>query len=468
LQRFKTACLFFVLPLFSFLFVTINWSHVSVNSYNNELAKNGFYSLFEAYKNNQLDYDRFYLTINDSVASSKVKAIMSDSLIKYDKSDLIYQCARKGEEKKYNVMFITVESFSGEYLEYINQSDGYEMPFMNKLVKQGLFFTNLYANGTRTVRGLEALNLCIPPTPGTSIVRRPNNDNLFSSGWLFHQKGYENKFIYGGYGYFDNMNSFFSGNYFQIVDRSSYSESEIRFANVWGTCDEDSYARAIKEADKSYSSGKPFFNFLLTTSNHKPYTFPNVGIKLSNNRSGGVRYTDYALEQFFKEAPKHAWFKNTIFVIVGDHCGSSAGKSELPIMKYQIPCLIYAPELIKPQQVDKLCSQVDIVPTLAGIMNWSYESTFFGKNILTMTPNDERAFIGTYQKLGYIKGNKLMVLSPQKKYAQFSFDRFNGDMKQEKVDDAFKADAVSIYQTAEHMFVNGLNKVDRLKVRTSK
>ncbi|MFM2156335.1 MAG: hypothetical protein RL516_1084 [Bacteroidota bacterium] len=468
LSRLKSLLLISILPLFAIFFVNINWSRISDNSYNNELAKNGFYSLFEAYKNNQLDYDRFYYTIDDKSANANVKALMTDSFISYSSSNLIYNYKNLGEEKRYNVMFITVESLSGEYLEYIDPGDGYEMPFLNQLVKKGLFFTNLYANGTRTVRGLEALNLSIPPTPGTSVVRRPSNDNLFSSGWLFHQKGYDNKFIYGGFGYFDNMNTFFSGNYFQIVDRSNYSEVEIRFANVWGTCDEDSYERAMKEADQSYKAGKPFFNFILTTSNHKPYTFPEVGLKLNKNRSGGVRYTDYALQKFFEEAPKHPWFKNTLFVIIGDHCGSSAGKSEMPILKYQIPCLIYAPELIQPMQVDKLCSQVDVVPTLAGIMNWSYESTFFGKNILTMTPNDERAFIGTYQKLGYIKGNKLMVLSPQKKFAQFSFDRYTGDMKEEKVESKFKTDAISIYQTAEHMFVKGLNKVDRLKNRSSK
>ncbi|MFM7016457.1 MAG: LTA synthase family protein, partial [Bacteroidota bacterium] len=436
------------------------------NSYNNELAKNGFYSLFEAYKNNQLDYDRFYTTIPDKQAAEHVKALMKDSFITYPDSSLIYQCKNGGAEKHYNVMFITVESLSGEYLEYINPADGYQMPFLNQLVKKGLFFTNLYANGTRTVRGLEALNLSVPPTPGTSIVRRPGNDNLYSSGWLFHQKGYDNKFIYGGYGYFDNMNTFFSSNNFQIVDRSSYAENEIRFANVWGTCDEDSYARAIKEADKSTAANKPFFNFILTTSNHKPYTFPNVGFHLDPNRSGGVRYTDYALQKFFEEAPKHSWFKNTLFVIIGDHCGSSAGKSEMPILKYQIPCLIYAPELIKPQQVDKQCSQVDVVPTLAGLMNWNYASTFFGKNILTMKKEDERAFVGTYQKLGYIKGDQLVVLSPQKKCVQYTFDRYTGDMKEVKLNDRLKSDAISIYQIGEHMFVNGWNKI-RLKDQES-
>ena len=196
----------------------------------------------------------------------------------------------------------------------------------------------------------------------------------------------------------------------------------------------------------------------MTTSNHRPYTFPNIGIPLKNERTGGVRYTDYALQQLFKEAKNKPWFNNTIFVVVADHCGGSAGKTELPILRYQIPCFIYAPSLIANQKVDKLCSQVDVGPTILSLLNWSYNSTFYGKDILKMQPKDERAFIGTYQKLGTIFGNKLVILSPQKKITQYSFDRISGEMKLESPDSILQVKTVSYYQTAEHMFTRGLNK----------
>jgi phosphoglycerol transferase MdoB-like AlkP superfamily enzyme len=370
----------------------------------------------------------------------------------------VYKTMSSGEEKKMNVMFVTVESLSGEYLKYIKEPDEYDTPYLDSLSDNAWFFTNMYANGTRTVRGLEALNLSIPPTPGTSIVRRPNNDHLYSLGEVFKEKGYENKFIYGGYGYFDNMNAFFSGNGFEIVDRSALSKEEITFANVWGACDQDMYKRAIKEADASYQKGKPFLNFIMTTSNHRPYTFPNVGIKLPDNRQGGVRYTDYAIQWLMNAVKEKPWYKNTIFVIVADHCGSSAGKTELPILKYQIPCIIYAPGLTQPQKIDKLCSQVDVAPTLCAMLNWTYPSTFYGRDILTMKPNEERAFIGTYQKLGYIKGDHLLVMSPQKKITSYLFNRLTGDMKTEAVDKGLQLDIVSLYQTAEHSFMKGRNK----------
>jgi len=462
LSRLKSGILLMLPAVFSFFFVTHAWAEISNNSYNKELAKNGIYSLFEAFKNNQLDYDHFYTTIDDTLAFRSLQELMVDSLIVYDepgKVNPLYAVKRVGEEKLYNVMFVTVESLSGEFMKYIGGEDGYDMPFLDSLTREGIFLTNLYANGTRTVRGLEALNLCIPPTPGTSLVRRPGNDHLYSLGEIFKQKGYQNKFIYGGFGYFDNMNTFFSGNGYEIVDRSVFADNEITFANVWGTCDGDSYRRAMKEADKSFAQGKPFLNFIMTTSNHKPYTFPEIGIKLPANRTGGVRYTDYALEQFIKAAKQKPWFDSTIFVIVADHCGSSAGKSEIPVLKYQIPCVIYAPKIVQPQMIDKLCSQVDIPPTLMAMMNWSYKSTFYGKDIFTMKKEEERAFVGTYQKLGYIQDDKLVVLSPQKKITQYKFDRFTGDMKSMSVDPSMQNKVVSLYQTAEHMFIQKLNKV---------
>jgi len=464
LQRLKTAGLLMIIPLFGLLFVTQRWSEISSNTYNKELSKNGVYSFFEAFKNNQLDYEQFYLIEDHKEAFSYLRTLLADSSSHFISSDVMNPIRRNtasGEEKHYNIFLITVESLSGEYMAYIPNHSGITMPFMDSLANQSLFFTNLYANGNRTVRGLEAINLSIPPTPGNSVVCRPNNENLFSLGYIFKQKGYTNKFLYGGYGYFDNMNEFFSNNGFEIVDRSKLADNEITFANVWGVCDQDMYARAIKEADKSFEKGEPFLNFIMTTSNHRPYTFPNVGIDFPKNRMGGVMYTDYSLRWFFNHVKDKPWFKNTIFVVVADHCGGSAGRAEIPIKEYQIPLVMYAPGIIAPQKVDKLCSQIDLTPTLLGILNWSYESTFYGKDIMRMTPDEERAFVGTYQKLGYLKGNKLSILSTQQRFSFYQFDRYTGEETKMNADTTLKHNAVTYYQTAEYMFVHGLNKVDK-------
>ena len=138
------------------------------------------------------------------------------------------------------------------------------------------------------MRGLEALTLGIPPTAGSAVVRRPNNSGLFSLASVLNRKGYDSKFIYGGYGYFDNMNAFFAGNGYQIVDRTDFAADEQGFTTVWGVADEYLYLRTLREADKSYAAKKPFFSMVLTASNHRPYTFP-VGRIDAPQKNGAVQ-----------------------------------------------------------------------------------------------------------------------------------------------------------------------------------
>ncbi len=226
-------------------------------------------------------------------------------------------------------------------MRYFGNTEGIT-PFLDSLAGESLMFTQLYATGTRTVRGLEALSLCVPPTPGQSIVRRPGNEDLFSIGKVFREKGYTTEYIYGGYSYFDNMGYFFSHNGYRVVDRSALKDEEIDYENIWGVADENLFDLTLRELDQKTSSG-PVFAHVMTTSNHRPFTYPagRIDIPSRTNRSGAVKYTDYAVGRFIREARKHDWFDNTMFVIVADHCASSAGKTELPVSKYHIPMLIY-------------------------------------------------------------------------------------------------------------------------------
>ncbi len=241
----------------------------------------------------------------------------------------------------------------------------------------------MYAAGNRTVRGLEAVTLCLPPTAGESVVKREDNKNKFSTGSIFKRKGYNVKFMYGGDAFFDNMQDFYSGNGYEIVDKGSFSPEEITFSNVWGVCDEDMYNKAIKVMSLEAKDNKPFFNHIMTVSNHRPFTYPNNKIDIPGDiksRDGGVKYTDYASRKFFEMASKQPWFKNTVFVIVADHCASSAGKTQLPLDKYRIPAFIYSPGK-KPAECNKLMSQIDLMPTLFGLLHFNYQSKFFGQDV---------------------------------------------------------------------------------------
>ena len=465
-QRLVPALFYLALPIIFFNGVTQAYSKISNDQYNNELAKSGLYSLFSAFRNNTLDYESFYLTENEKMVLSKLRTKMdhdSKNFLSPEYLDITHQVIKTGEEKNYNVMMVVVESLSGEFLKSLGGKKDIA-PNLDALAKKSLFFSNFYATGTRTVRGMESITLSIPPTPGRSIVKRPDNHKMFSSGFVFKNKGYETKFIYGGHGYFDNMNEFFSNNGFDVVDRTDFSDQEDTFHTIWGVCDENLFDKAIKEADASYRAHKPFMSFVMTTSNHRPYDFPDgrIDIPSHTGRDGAVKYTDYAIGKFLKDAKNKPWFKNTIFVVVADHCASSAGKTELPLNKYHIPMFVYAPEIVEPKVVEKLSSQVDIMPTLFSILNWSYTSKFYGHDILS--PDfEERAFVGTYQKLGLYKDNVLSILSPGKKiqnYEVTTLDLFNTEYKEIPATENRTDEIVAYYQGASTLHKKRLDRYE--------
>ena len=384
------------------------------NIFQQEIAANGMVKFYEAFSNNTLDFFTFYPTVDQKTAEK-------NTLLPLGTTTLNRTITSDKPELQKNVVLISIESLSAAYMK----AYGYEesvTPFLDQLAQKSLFFTNLYATGNRTVRGLEALTLCIPPTAGESVIKREKeNKNKFTTGSVFKSKGYSVKYLYGGYSYFDNMKDFYGGNGYEIVDRDNFTPEEITFANVWGVCDEDMAKKAISEMNKDYKAGKPFFHHWMTVSNHRPFTYPEGKIDIpadSKSRKGGVKYTDYSIMKFFEMAQKQPWFKNTVFVIVADHCSSSAGKTELPMDKYRIPAMIYAPEFVAPQKFSQVTSQIDVMPTVLGLLNFKYQSKFLGQDVFSknFVP---RAYIATYQDLGFIKDNYLTVISPTKKIKQY-------------------------------------------------
>ena len=384
------------------------------NIFQQEIAANGMVKFYEAFSNNTLDFFTFYPTVDQKTAEK-------NTLLPLGTTTLNRTITSEKPELQKNVVLISIESLSAAYMK----AYGYEesvTPFLDQLAQKSLFFTNLYATGNRTVRGLEALTLCIPPTAGESVIKREKeNKNKFTTGSVFKSKGYSVKYLYGGYSYFDNMKDFYGGNGYEIVDRDNFTPEEITFANVWGVCDEDMAKKAISEMNKDYKAGKPFFHHWMTVSNHRPFTYPEGKIDIpadSKSRKGGVKYTDYSIMKFFEMAQKQPWFKNTVFVIVADHCSSSAGKTELPMDKYRIPAMIYAPEFVAPQKFSQVTSQIDVMPTVLGLLNFKYQSKFLGQDVFSknFVP---RAYIATYQDLGFIKDNYLTVISPTKKIKQY-------------------------------------------------
>lgn len=460
-----------VMSILFFLFLRENPLLDGMDTKEAELSKNSLHTLFAAYRNNEIDYKRFYNTLEEKRSISLVnEALSAESPIApgsiEDKNSLVRHIVRSGSPKKLNVVIVLMESMSATFMK----SFGYDKnitPNLDRLAQNGLFFDRLYSTGTRTVRGIEAVTLSLPPTPGQSIVRRPEGGGLFNIGTVFRNYGYQTQFIYGGNAFFDNMGEFFSSNGFTVLDKPKMQKDEITFANAWGVCDEDIFRFAIKNADQVIAEKKPFFQFILTTSNHRPYTFPEGKIDLpplKGGRDAAVKYSDFSIGKYLEEAKDKPWFKDTIFIFVADHQASVAGVNFIQPYDYHIPLIFYSPAHIKPEKKSILGSQIDLAPTLFGLLNFSYQSKFFGHDLLKAKA--ERVFLATYQKVGLWKDNKLVMLSPNRR---IEISEVKGEIaskpstysvasRAQKYDDKMVETTISYYEAASEWFSQKLLK----------
>jgi phosphoglycerol transferase MdoB-like AlkP superfamily enzyme len=456
-KRIKIAGFLLLLPVISYFSIHRTTYQFSQNTYLNEIAANGGYQFFSAFRNNELNYRQFYRLADDVQLSQKIKSQLSvtnESLY-----DIKRQITADGPEKKLNIILITVESLSADYLTKFGNKNKIT-PFMDNWFHDGALFTHFYATGTRTIRGLEALTLSIPPTAGQSIVKRPDNEKLFNLGHVLQERGYDTAFLYGGMGYFDNMNAFYEGNGYRIVDQNQFTSEEVTFKNAWGVSDDIIFNRTIKEADNDFSQDKPFFFQIMTTTNHRPYSYPEgkIDIPSGKSREGAVKYTDYAIQEFIKTAKTKPWFDNTIFVMVADHCAGSARKTDLPVDKYHIPLFIYAPKHVPVVENTTLSSQIDVAPTLLGLLNLRYESQFYGQDILKTSPEKGRALISNYQKLGLFKDNKLVYLSPQQKIDVVDDPLGEHHSVAPETQTDLVNDVMSYYQSADYIWTHRLSR----------
>ncbi len=431
------------------------------NTVQRELAGNGPFQFFAAFRNNELDYYQLYATLPDEDLGGLLRQEVAEPNARFMSAnplDIRRDIDNPGEFRRLNVILVTVESLSAKYLGCFGDSRNLT-PNLDRLRSESVFFSNFYATGTRTDRGLEAITLSIPPTPGRSIVKRLGRETGYASlGRQLEARGYDSVFLYGGRGYFDNMNAFFGGNGYRIMDQSSVPENEITFKNAWGMCDEDLYSQALRQADINHAVGKPFFFQLMTTSNHRPYTYPEgrIDIPSGYGREGAIKYTDYAIGEFLNQARQKPWFEKTIFVFVADHTAGSAGKEDLPVAKYRIPLFIYSPNILKAQEVSMLASQIDLAPTLLGLLNLDYTSTFFGRNVLRDDGASGRALIGNYQHLGLFDGQSLAILSPRQGMRRHDDALGLSDESSVSAADHLMRRDIAYYQGASHAFKAGL------------
>jgi phosphoglycerol transferase MdoB-like AlkP superfamily enzyme len=417
---------------------------------------NGIGTFFRAARTDEIDYHQFYRTLPSVDAFKKVREYyqsLGEVYASQDPNSLVrVHTGKAAGLGKLNVVILGEESFGARFVGAYGDTRGLT-PNFDRLSKQGLLFANAFATGTRTVRGLEAMSASFPPIPSESIVKRPGSDNISTWGALMRQNGYHTSFLYGGQGTFDNMNKFFGSNGYALSDRLSISNP--KFGNIWGVSDEDLFMHAIDYFDRLHSSGPaPFYSLIMSTSNHKPFTFPEglPGIPASGGgREAGIKYADYAIGRFFEEAQRHPWFDNTIFVVIADHDSRVYGKAHVPVRHYRIPALIIAPKHIKPQVSDKVFSNMDLAPTILGLLGISYDAPFYGVDVLDdRIPADRPVMFSHNHDIALYQNGLMTVLGLQKEARTFSYN----DEKTEPLPlDEERADLLAAFlQSAYELF----------------
>ncbi len=428
----------------------------------NELSSNGFTGGAIALWTSDLDYAHFYPTLPREEAFGRVRKLLDSPGAEWTSDPLSIQRRIPGstEKPRLNLVVLVQESFGSEFWGCLNLQDGQPRkgsltPALDALAeKEGMLFTNLFADGNRTVRGLEAIFASIPPLPGDAILARNKSDGCETLASVLARDGYSTTFMYAGRGIFDNMKPFFTGAGFQRFIQGSDFENPT-FSTVWGHCDEDLYARVLTEARTAHATGQPFLISTMSVSNHQPFTFPKdtVPEKLRGHKAG-ARYSDYAIGKFFEKARTEPFWKDTIFVVVADHGARVYGSQTVPMLSYEIPMLILGPAAVKaPARIDTLGCQLDAAPTLLGLIGRPYDTVFYGRDLLA--PAAERfALMNHNRSIALFRGKEMIALSLGKvieRYIRTDRKTVTREAQDATTPEA-AADTTALFQTASELY----------------
>ena len=435
--------------------VNLDTGRVHRNRVADELAANGVYSFFNAAVNSRLDYNEYYITVPEREAAERARRMVTQdnaTFIPGAENPLARKIVYPGSPKLLNVVVLLEESLGAEFVGAYGDPRGLT-PNIDSLARESIVFEKTYATGTRTVRGMEAVTASFPPVPAESIVKRPNNEGMFNWSSVMRDAGYAPTFVYGGYGAFDNMNAFFGSNGYRVVDRSDIDKP--RYSNIWGVSDEDLFGHALEVFDAQHARGERIFSVVMTTSNHKPFTFPPgiEGVRPEGGgRDAGVRYADYAIGRFIEALRKKPYFDNTAVVIVADHGARVYGKEDFPLRSYEIPFLVYAPRHFAPRRVDTTVSQLDVAPTVLGLLGISHQSAFFGRDVLAGASPVHAVPLNHNRDIALLDGDRLHQLGFRKTAATVVQDASTHRQRAIARDEDRVRDAASLFQTAYTLY----------------
>lgn len=320
--------------------------------------------------------------------------------------------------RKLNLVIIIEESLGAQFVGCLGGKPW--TPQLDALATEGWLLARTYATGTRSVRGLEAVMTGFMPTPAEAVVKLPRSQrDFFTVAGLLGQFGYASRFIYGGEAHFDNMKSFCLGNGFDdVIDLPKFA-TKPGFVGSWGASDEDMFNELHHRL--SNDGDTPTLSVAFSVTNHTPWEYPAGRIQPDGNPASvgnTVRYADHALGEFFARAKASPYWHNTVFLVVADHDARVHGSSLVPVRHFHIPALILGAG-VPVGRDERLVSQLDLPPTLLSLLGIACLHPMPGADLTRCSP--DRAIMQYSDNYGYLKGNHLLVMEPQRPPSQFHY-----------------------------------------------
>ncbi|MBA4374053.1 MAG: hypothetical protein C0402_14475 [Thermodesulfovibrio sp.] len=401
------------------------------STYLGNLALNGVYTslrtLYSADENKEKLWWKIRSVSPEGAQDKEVRRIISPE--REEVVDSAYPLFRhfryaKEEFRPLNVVIFIMESWTGKFTGSVGGIED-ATPFFSSLSREGIVFRNFFASGQRSIEGISAVLTSLPPWGGMILSLNATLAQMpvkFLPAML-QEKGYNTYFIHGAK--YDSMG-------FASLTRhaglSTYiSKKEILKAGgkddgIWGIYDEDTF----QFAHRLFTEQKqPFFSVIFSLSSHTPYKRPSKDFDHYGAETpfaeflNSLRYSDYALARFFEEAKKAGYFRDTVFVILGDHTEGSANRDNLYEM-FHVPCLIYAPAHLKPMVIDRPVTQADLAPTILDILRSSAPHASAGISALTPTPGGQ-GLLAYGDRMVFVKDDWLLLSSVERSQGLFNY-----------------------------------------------
>lgn len=400
------------------------------STFANQLGLNGSLSLVDAARR-ELSENKGK-AFKPSMPSAEARAITRellltghDRLVDADSAPVRrrYQAPADGTLPVRNVVVILLESFAGHFVGALGNQDGIT-PNFDRLAGEGLLFSRFFANGTHTHQGMFATMACFPNLPGFEyLMQTPEGGHQFSGlPQLLSARGYDDLYVYNGDFAWDNQAGFFGNQGMtRFIGRNDYRDPLVQDP-TWGVSDQDMFDRAAEELQKM-APNRPFYALLQSLSNHTPYALPETlpvervtGHGSLDEHLTAMRYSDWALGRFFEKARRSPYYKDTLFVIVGDHgFGASEQLTEMDLFRFHVPLLLIAPGITEKfgARRETVGTQVDVVPTIMGRLGGEVRHQCWGRDLLALPASDPGFGIlkpsGSDQTVALVRGERILV-----------------------------------------------------------